>query len=486
MYSAQQNNEFSTKVWQFLALVMALFLLRSLVTFPVEHHDATLKYLAAAEIARSGDWGLLLWDHHTMRWAEMVPQTLITMLAGIRYEAVYIYTLLAFATGSALIIMALKDRLNPLHTLLLAGLLFFEPLSLMHTGQLMNPPFGVMFSFAGILILLGPGRNNLWGVSLAACMFFCAYGSHVTYLSFAAGGFFWLWWRQGRPAAAVLFAATLLALFAVETLAFNSLSDGKLTLGRIEALSQGKHVSWVHEKFKPVEYHHLFTRWLRVPRFDQLLALGFITCGAWLLWNRKARERAPDFLLLAMLTGTIFALSITFAIAGFNPLRPAMPLIPMYLQPFFPYAIIGSVWLYASMATRIRPRLRLGLELAGGLAMGLLLLGFVLTRGSMAEILNNRVNAFMWQSERELGDFADRFASGELKLVGRNRMSLSFVVRYRHPMKLNWDKDEEFTSVPSPNSDAQCLTHIRKIPLERNYQDCGTIQIKPRRKRKTL
>ena len=198
-----------------------------------------------------------------------------------------------------------------------------------------------------------------------------------------------LLWHERRPAAGVLFAATLMALITVETLAFNQLSGGELAFGRIEALSKGHHVEWMLGKTEPMQFYQLTTRWLRIPAYDGILSLGFAGCLAWVLLQKKARSEAPDFVICVLLTGICYALAITFAIAGFNPIRPAVPLRPMYLEAFFPFAIIGSVWLYASWSSHIQPGLRTKLEFGGGLAMLVMLAAFISTKGPLTATINN-------------------------------------------------------------------------------------------------
>lgn len=471
--NGQAGRRLLTGVTGLPALIAALFLLRSLVTFPIEHGDAARKYFAAAEICRTGDWSLLLLDHQTMRWSQLIPQVVVTWISGLRYEAAYILPLLAFSAYCASIVWMLRDRLDLRHSILLLAVLFVEPTALTHTGQLLNPPFGVAFSIMGVIALVRSKNDHIGWLALSALMFFCAYGSHVTYVSFAAGGLFWLLWYDRSIGRAAWFAGFLLCLLLLETVAFNALSGGELTFGRLEALAKGPHAQAAETILSPVPAHELLTRWLKIPAFDLVLVAGFLACSGWFLLSRPALAGAPPYLCCAMLSGGAFALFTTFAVLSLDPIRPMMPLRPMYLEPFYPYAAAASVYLFSRVERRIDTRWRLQLELTAGVLSAVLVFAYVASKGPLADTLNNRLNAFMWRSEPELSDFALRFSRGELILRGENRAALAFVARYRYPVAVVDDPESGTTSVPDPHPDALCLSQIRKIPLARNYHDCG-------------
>ena len=109
-----------------LIAITCIFLLRSLWTYPIEHSDAIQKYFYAAEILRSGDWSILLTNHHTLRWAAILPQTGLTWLLGNRYEVFFILPLLMFSAYVVLIVFSLRNVLNVSQQLLLWAFLFFE------------------------------------------------------------------------------------------------------------------------------------------------------------------------------------------------------------------------------------------------------------------------------------------------------------------------------------------------------------------------
>ena len=173
-----------------------------------------------------------------------MPQVLVTWLSDFRYEGLYLLPLMAFAGMCAILLTVSWNHLGMLERLLLGALLFIEPLALNHTGQLLNPPFGVLFALLGVLCLTRREPLDNMALALAALMFFCAYGAHVTYLAFAGGAFAWLWsakyWSK-----AWLLAALIGALMALETVFFNYLSGWTLELGRLQALAGTPHVEKV-------------------------------------------------------------------------------------------------------------------------------------------------------------------------------------------------------------------------------------------------
>jgi hypothetical protein len=458
---------------------IVMLLARSLVTFPIEHVDAAFKYQAAANIVNGRGLDILLVNHHTMRWSEVLPQVLVTWATQFRYEGLYLLPLLAFGLTAALAWRGLQPVLTPTQQLLLLGLLFIEPVALTHTGQLLNPPFGVLYALLAITALARPGPSTWPRVLFAALLFFFAYGAHSTYLSFAAGGFVWLLLFERRPAQALVLAGVIGALIGLETLWFNYLADQRLLGGRLEALTDGSHMQNVINRFEIVTPTRLLTRWLDLPLLSLALAAAFAACLGWLAFDSRARREAPPFVLLCLLTGAAYAIAVTFAVVSIDPLRPLQPLRTMYLEPFMPFAIIATVYLAARIEGRLPRTLQWKLELgAGGLMV--LLLGFAATQKfDWKTVVNNRLNAFVWRSEAQLGEFSERFERGEILLVGQNRYALEKIIAYQRPQgfRRGWGRFS-ITAPPVMQADIVCVTTIKGIPLARNDQPCTEQQIK--------
>ncbi len=457
-----------------LGVMVLLFLARSLVTFPIEHVDAAFKYLAAAEFVRGAGLSVLLENHHTMRWSEVLPQAFVTWITQFRYEGLYLLPLTAFALTGGLLWRGLRAHLTLSQQGLLLALLFIEPVALTHTGQLLNPPFGVLYAVLAVTALAVSGPVPAWRVVMAALAFFAAYGAHSTYLSFSAAGVAWLLVFRRQPLAALGLAGLVALLMALETLVFNAIAAEQLGGGRLEALLSGSHFEGVLDRFPVVEPLELLTRWFRLPWFDLALVAGFLGCAAWLTLSPRARAAAPPFLVLCLLVGGAYAVAITFAVVSLSPLRPIQPLRVMYLEPFLPFAVVGTVALLAGLMNRLRPRVRLFLEATAVFGMVLLLAAAAVTSYSWEHVVNNRLNAFFWRSEAQLGEFNERLRRGEIILVGENRHALEKLVRYRGPARfVRSGRAPGIVAAPELVPGVVCVRGIRAIPLERNDRPCG-------------
>lgn len=463
-----------------LAVLLLLLVARSLVTFPVEHVDATFKYAAAAGMARGEGLALMLENHHTLRWSAVLPQTAVTWLTRFRYEGLYLLPLLAFALAGALLWRGLQPALTLGQQALLLVLLFIEPVALTHTGQLLNPPFGVLYGLLGVTVLARPGPSTWRRSLLAALCFFAAYGAHSTYLAFAVGALAWLLLFERRPLHAAGFLATLVALLALETMVFNVVSGGSLAGGRFELLAGGSHMTLVREQFDAVEWPALFTRWLDLPLFDQALTAGFLLCAGWLSVDARARRAAPPFLLLCLLVGGAYALAVTVAVVDLHPLRPIQPLRVRYLEPFLPYAIAASVYLAARLEARFDRATQRWLEGGTAVVMVLLLAVAATQRYSWEQVADNRLKAFAWRAEGELSGFAQRFRDGELLLVGHNRRALEHLVRYQGPLDVRrgGGVEDGVTSAPLIVAEPRCIARLRAIPVVLNERPCAPRELR--------
>jgi len=467
MTSFGPANTVTRNTMYFLISITLIFLLRSLWTYPIEHSDAIQKYFYAAEILRSGDWGILLTNHHTMRWAAMLPQTGLTWLLGPRYEVFFILPLLMFSAYLVLIIFSMRNILNVSQQLLLWAFLFFEPLSFFTSNQYFVVGLGVFCAFAGILALIHQGKHQTSSVVLAAVFFFIAYGAHVTYLSFAAGGFLWLVLFQRKPSRAVVLAATILLLMMLETLVFNYLSDGQLTWGRLEALAGGQHIGR-NSTYSPVNFMQLFTRWLDMPLPNLLLCLGFITIGVWLLIQKKNGRPVLRIVECSYMVGLGFAVAVTFAVISIDPLRPMMPLQLRYLVPFFPFASIMSVYMLSIFTAKLPAGTGSRKEFAATLTFTLFLL---LVPTYKFDFYRSKFDAFMWKAEREYSGFSQMFEQGELLLTGRRKIAYGMIVRFRKPVKTR--SRESGLSATNLSPAHMCVRQLSKSPLHLNYEDCA-------------
>jgi hypothetical protein len=421
----------------FLVFVALIFVLRTLWTYPIEHGDAVQKYFYAAGILKSGDWSLLLHNHHTMRWTSILPQIGITWLFGTRYQVFYILPLLMFSLCFVLILFSLKNILSRHLLLILAIFLFLEPLTFTTSNQLLNPPFAIFFALAGSIVLTRQTKAQNLSVIVSACLFFVAYGAHVTYLSLAAGGFFWLAFVQRKPSKALIFSATIMVLIGIEVLMFNYLSDWQLTMGRLEALAQGRHVERIHDLRPAVSFIHLLTRWADLPLPDILVSVGFLMAGPWLFLQKKKGRDIPDLIIGIYLVALCFAVSVTFAVISINPIKPAMAIRPMYLIPFLPFAAMLSTFLLAEADDKTQ-------NLIGNqskLSITLIFL-FVVVIWSATKLgyFRDAFDSFVWKANGEYTAYSEAFQRGELILTGKRKTVYSMIARFNNPVDVQHTK----------------------------------------------
>lgn len=455
-----------------LLMFTLFFLLRSLVTFPVEHIDAMFKYDAASRMAEGAGAQELLRNQHTMRWIQTLPQAVITYLTSHRFEGLYLLPLTMFAGYCSLFLIAGRKFLDPAQLALLGLLLFIEPIALNHTGQLLNPPFGVFFSVAGAMILTRKGNPSPVLVVMAALLFFAAYASHVTYASFAGGAFVWLLIGEKRPCSAFLLAIVMSGCLLIETMLFNLAAEGTLPLGRVQALSHTPHMESVQQHWKTLDLNALlFERWTRAPLFDQVIFGGFLLFIFLALWHWKnGQPRLSAFTSCSVIMAGSYALALTFAVTSLNPIRPLIPTRPMYLQPIAPFAIFASVCLLAQLEKRLSPAVAWSIK--GGImtSMVLFMLFEVQSRGSVSDVINARANAFMWRSHSALSDYSQRVREGTLIINGTSRHAMILLARY--PKQLTPSAPDKALLATDDSAKVLCVSGLRKIPLHKNYQNC--------------
>lgn len=451
----------------FLIFLAIMFLVRSLWTYPTEHSDAIQQFFYAAEILRMGDWGIMLQNHHTMRWSAMLPQTGLTWLLGTRFELFFIIPLLMFSLYVVLIVFSLRKTLNLSYQILLWAILFSELMSFHTSNQYLIVGIGVFCAFAGSLVLVRHAKRNHLATMLAAFLFFCAYGAHVTYLSFSAGGFLWLLFFQRKPASAMIFAVTILVLMLFETLIFNYLSGWQLVLGRIEALAHGSHV--VRSlSYSPTSFDQLFLRWLNLPLPHLLLCLGFITAGPWLIIQRRKGAPAPGIIECTFMVGLCFAFAATFAVYSIVPLKPVVPLTPRYLVPFFPFASIMTVYMLSVFTSRVLGKAQDGKIFAASLVITLFLVSFPTYK---LDFFRSKFDAFLWRADQEYSGFSEKFQQGNLILEGKKRIAFSMIARFQNPVGLL--HQDARISVKAPSTEAKCVRRLNLSPLDLNYEDCS-------------
>ena len=463
-----------------------MFLLRGIWTIPIEvAGDAVRKFYAAAEIARSGDWAILLQNHHTMRWSVIVPQVFITWIVGARYEAYYILPLLTFALSFVIILYALKDHLNTSQKILLGVLIFVDPMSFRNSSQLMTAGPSIFFAISACYVLATYSKRSRIAVIIAAALFFCAYGAQATNISFAAGGFLWLALIQRSWKSSSIFAGTLLCLLLIECLFFNYLSGWNLTFGRIEALLLGPHFEDAigafgapGEPFKgryTVPFLHLFRRWFQLPVLDIALSATFFISGLVFIKLKKSRV-LPAFISCAYLVGLCFALFASFAVVSIDPITPIQGLLPRYLTPFLPFATINSVYFLTFLTETNRKTWDVRMELfAALLAFGIILIPQAFDHSEHPKI-KIRTEAFLWKAESEYTNFAKQIYDGDLIYKGRKKFVVQMLTQFKYPIERDTMKLEKATTIRPAKE--KCVNELVDIPSRQNVRECKPEELK--------
>lgn len=394
----------------------------------------------------------------------MLPQIVLTWMLGVRYELFFILPLLLFSLYTVFSIFTLKSVFNFSQLMLLGAILFVDPWGVDTSNQLLNPAVGFLFSFAGIVVLVTKAKWKNLALVFAAMLFFIAYGAHVTYLSFAAGGFLWLAFFRRQWSEAFILCGTLLLLMILEVIIFNYLSDWQLTLGRLELLAGGSHVDMVTNGLAPVAPSRLLTRWSRLHAPELALCLVFFAFGPWLVLQKIKGHKIPAIIECTYMVGLCFAVSITFAVVSLNPAKPLMPLNPRYLVPFLPFASIIAVYAWSVLVEKVPVKNRSSKEFLVSLVIvsGLLL--------AFCMVFQGRYQGMIWKADKEYTAYSEKFQRGELVLTGKRRAVHSFIARYKNPVKTIRGKSG--ISVIDPSPQALCVSHLGKLPLQLNYHAC--------------
>ena len=452
--------------------VIAMFLFRSIWTAPIEFGgDAVRKFFFAAEIVRTGDWTILLQNHHTMRWSILLPQTFITWVVGTRYEVYYILPLLSFALYFVIILYALKDHLNTSQKILLGALLFVDPLSFRDSSQLLTNGPGIFFAISACYMLSTYSSRGHLAIVSAAFLFFCSYGAHATYVSFAVGGFIWLVFIQREWKPALIFAGTLIGLLIIECLYFNYLSDWDLTFGRIEALFFGKHLKGVPGVGRyTVTFSQLFTRWGQLPAINILLCMIFFI-STLVFISLKKKPVLPKFVSCAYVVGLCFALFVTFAVVSIDPLNPVQRLLPRYLTPFLPFLIIVSIYSISLITIPNRKVWDIRMEILAGLLMfTILAVPQAFDHSGTRPIIKIRPSAVFWIAEREYSNFADEYSKGSLIIKGSKRRVLKMIALFKRSGEERSRANGQSTA--KNKAPVKCVSRLVRIPLSLNYHKC--------------
>ena len=170
----------------FLFLLLGLLIVlafRVVYSVPIEFNGESIrKWEVGRQLVDSGQWQLLLEDHHQLRWSVVIPQLFVGWTFPNSWFGYYI-TPIAFWSLFAVACLGFfrKER----HSLPL-GMLFLvviavEPLDHAMASQVNSGAFGLLYVVCGIYALLAYDRTTKWTyLLLASLAFFFASPRSIT------------------------------------------------------------------------------------------------------------------------------------------------------------------------------------------------------------------------------------------------------------------------------------------------------------------
>ena len=285
----------------FICSLIVLLVFRVIYSTPVEiDGDSVGKWLSASSVARYGQWSVMEWDHHQLRWSIMLPQILVAKIIPWRYESYYILPMLFYSLFTVICMLVLLTKVGRSEwawTLLLAIAMSIDPISHVMASQLKTVAFGLFYLSIGILIF-GYYLNNqrVCLLLLSALFFFLSYGSHITYLVFSVAPLLVLVLHLKAYRSAVIFGCALLVLLLTESVLTSLYFGGIENLGRIHNIMLGTSHQPVTTARglagSKLEYGDLFTRWRLVPKYNFLILVGYLL-GISLLLIKRIRQSIP-------------------------------------------------------------------------------------------------------------------------------------------------------------------------------------------------
>ena len=345
-------------------LVSALILMGVRIVFstPIEiDGDSVGKWISATALASGVTWPSLETSHHTLRWAILLPQMAVSTILPGRYESYFVLPIMFYSFFTAIGMAFIRNHLNQkllVAPIFLGVLITIDPISHVMASQLKTVSFGLFyFILANVfLAIYVRGGKKQWLLAGAVLVFF-SYGSHITYLLFAAGPLFVIVGHRRDYSGGVIFLLSLLALIAFESVVIglllgSGIDDG----GRLNHLMSGathQPVRLARGSGPPLEFLDLFVRWRLVPKFDLVIGIAYC-CGVILLCQKRIRQEMPAVIWFCFYSGGVYALAVSAPVVGFDPLRLAMGLHTRYLAPAFPLMLIFVVWLIGYYAESMR------------------------------------------------------------------------------------------------------------------------------------
>ncbi len=316
---------------------------RFLLLEPVEiGGDALNKWQFVREWFYAFDFRQVEWNHHLTRMGVNLPLAVIQAVFG-RHAPVYHVAAIVAATAAALFVYVAGRLADGRAVGLFAAIWSVLFPAWVRAGSQVSPDsFGAAWGLLGLVGLLqyerAARRPRAWLVASAVCMF-GAYLAKEPLVFFVPGALVAVWLLKRRPLDVAIYAAVPLALLALETLFYRTVSDHS---------SRFAIVSTTHGK-KPFVVDSVldaFGRFSALPGY-WYPPLVLLLAGAVGL-PPLARNRRSWAVVCVPLG---FFLCYTFAFRRLSPLTLWTRFIPRYFDAAAPFAVLAAV-LFVVIALR--------------------------------------------------------------------------------------------------------------------------------------
>ena len=503
---------------------MFLFLLLGLLTVlafrvvysvPIEFNGESIrKWEVGRQLVDSGQWQLLLEDHHQLRWSVVIPQLFVGWMFPNSWFGYYI-TPIAF--WSLFVVACLGFFRKERHSLPL-GMLFLvviavEPLDHAMASQVNSGAFGLLYVVCGIYALLSYDRTTKWiYLLLASIAFFFAYGAHLTYAVFFGAPILFLFFNRRDFKGIVLFLSMLAALLGLEALILSMMSGGEVQGGRLAEVMKMK--TWGDSMMgstgwkgkESYELHHFIDRWRMLPKYSLMVGVMFIVAtGA--LMSPRLRKEMPNGVWLCFYAAGIYGVAVSAPIIGFQPLQLALDLHSRYLAPFFPLAAVFVVWVLGAILQNILGK-RAGVFLGFGsvLFFSVFVVGSInyrctaeisstgrlgtdfsmenlycrVFRYTQEQVIYPSPNVFALRADQYYSAFADDYVSGRVALYGHTRIgAFRWFVRAQYPSAEFLETPNGWFSIDGEDK-PMCVKELGQFArVEDNYHACGGVKMEP-------
>jgi hypothetical protein len=181
------------------------------------------------------------WNHHTTRWALMVPVICIQSVLGDSPKYYYVFPTFVWCIGilsTYAIGCQIRSRMGGLACAL--TVLLFPEACFYGTQFMPDIPEAMWLLTALALLIRWQLRRGWVALTLSAVAFFIAYGSKITVLYFLPAVAIWLYLESKKWKMPFCYLSVLFVLFWIETVIYYTLSGEPL--GRIGLLAHTTHM----------------------------------------------------------------------------------------------------------------------------------------------------------------------------------------------------------------------------------------------------